>query len=77
MIDILAIRLSRLSLLTTSLMFPPLAARDSNLFADAEASNGGVERAVGAVALEVWFPEKSCRQNSLGWHALQSLLNCG
>lgn len=53
MIDTLAICLSRLSLLTTSLMSPPLAARDSNLFADAEASNGGLERAVGAVALEI------------------------
>lgn len=53
MIDTLAICLSRLSLLTTSLMSPPLAARDSNLFADAEASNGGLEMAVGVVALQI------------------------
>lgn len=77
MIDILAICPLSFSLLNTSLMFPPLAARDSNRFADAEASNGVVERAIGAVALELWLPEKSSRQNPLGWHALQSLLSSG
>lgn len=58
MIDTLAICVSRLSVLTTNQTYVSVtakvaAARDSNLSPDAEAINGGVERAVGAVALEV------------------------